>query len=72
MGPVVSYNRGEWVSFVKDFGMLPLSEGLIRPGRKGSAFIGGKFTNTTAIARADPGLRIRGDVILWPTGVSLH
>ena len=42
--------NGEWVSFVTDYGMLPLSEGLIRPGRMGSAVFGGKFPNTTAIA----------------------
>ena len=32
-------------------GMLPLSEGLIRPGRMGSALFGGKFPNTDVIAR---------------------
>ena len=48
--PLLCPTGGEWASFGVDYGTLPLSEELIRPGRTGSALFGGKFPNTAVIA----------------------
>ena len=48
--PLLCPNGGKWASFVVDYGTLPLSEMLIRPGRTGSVLFGGKFPNTAVVA----------------------